>query len=74
MKKLIYPEDPDYEDYKGIYDECEYCHTLVNFDSLDEEYIIIQHEGYEEYCGFKVATLDSVAGFVCPECGNRNYF
>jgi hypothetical protein len=74
MKKIIYPEDLDYEDYKGIYDECEYCHTLVNFDSLNEEDIIMQHEGYEEYCGFKIASPDSVAGFVCPECGNRNYF
>ena len=74
MKKIIYPEDPEYEDYKGIYDECESCHTLVNFDLLDDEDIIMQHEGMVDYCGFKVAAPDAVAGFVCPQCGNRNYF
>lgn len=47
---------------------------LVNFDKLDDEDVITQHEGMTEYCGFKVAAHDSVAGFVCPECGNKNYF
>ncbi|MFA5247919.1 MAG: hypothetical protein WCX79_00600 [Candidatus Paceibacterota bacterium] len=74
MKKIIYPEDSDYEDYKDIYDECEHCHVLVNFDALDDEDVIYEKQGYEEYCGFKVSAPDAVVGFVCPECGKKNKF
>jgi hypothetical protein len=74
MKKLIYPEDPEYEDYKDIYDECEHCHVIVNFDELGDEDIITEKQGYEEYCGFKVSAPDAVVGFICPECGYENRF
>ena len=74
MTKIIYPEDLDYEDYKEIFDKCEHCGVLVNFDLLDEENVIYSREGCEEYWGFKINTPDSVAGFVCPECGARNMF
>lgn len=72
MKTHIYTEDPEYEDYKSIYDECEYCHTLISFDDLKDKNIIMQHEGMTEYWGTMVSMPDSVAGFICPECGCRN--
>ena len=74
MTKIIYPEDPDYEDYKGIFDKCEHCGVLVNFDLLDDEDVIYSREGCEEYWGFKINMPDSVAGFICPECGGRNIY
>lgn len=76
MTKLIYHEDPEYEDYKNNrdYEECEYCHALVRFDSLNDEDIIFEREGMTEYWGAMVSMPDSVAGFVCPECGNENRF
>ncbi len=76
MKTRIYPEDPDYEDYKNNrdYEECEYCHTLILFDKLDYENIITDGEGMTEYWGAMVSMPDSVAGFICPECGDENRF
>jgi len=76
MKKIIYPEDPDYEDYKNDrdYEECEHCHTLFLFDKLNDEDIIYEREGMTEYWGAMVSMPDLIAGFVCPECGNRNEF
>ncbi len=74
MKKIIYPEDEEYEDYKGIYDECESCHALINFDLLEDENVIMQKEGMIEYWGAMVSMPDSVAEFVCPECGKENRF
>jgi len=76
MRKIIYPEDPDYEDYKSNrdYEECEYCHSLINFDMLGDEEIITQREGMIEYWGAMVSMPDSVAGFICLGCGNENRF
>lgn len=72
--KIIYPDDPEYDDYKGIYDECEHCHALINFDTLNDEDVIMEKEGMIEYWGAMVSLPDSVAGFICPGCGNENRF
>ena len=74
MMKIIYPEDPNYDDYKGIFDKCEHCGVLVNFDLLDDEDVITDKDGYENFWGFKVERPHVVIGFICPECGGRNMF
>jgi DNA-directed RNA polymerase subunit RPC12/RpoP len=74
MPKIIYPEDPDYEIYEGLYDKCEHCRALINFEALSDEDIIMQRGNMVEYCGFKVSAPDAVIGFICPECGGENRF
>ena len=74
MPKIIYPEDPDYEIYERLYDKCEHCRALINFEELNDSEIVLEHEGMVEYCGFRVSASDAIVGFVCPECGKENRF
>ncbi len=74
MKRFIYPEEDDYEEYEGIYDKCEYCDALINFDALNDEDVIMSNGGMVEYWGARVHGPEYVEGFVCPCCGHRNNF
>lgn len=76
-RKVIEKGDEGYEELRAEkylpddFEECEYCHALVNFRMLGYGEITSHDESRGEFWGAPCHER-VVDGFICPNCGKHN--